>query len=294
MEEINNERQFLSFDKERVQQITLDQLMKTHRENDAYGRPMKGIYHYELINAALQACRDFGYNPEVYDLFAAQNRDAQSPGVALLPQVEEMMGKQAIEAHILRRVYANVRLTDFDDTENTTNLAIAFHQKGIQVGFGNMVKICHNQCMMNANLYAATYGGEDKKEVGEIVEVIRKWLYDARTLIEADRERIERMKNFVVSADDMLRCIGMMTALRVKADTRIPEIRENMVYPLNQSQISRFTEQMLLKYHQNERITVWDMYDVATNMYKPKDMDIPSILPQNISMVRFLNERYKV
>lgn len=144
------DNKFFDFDKAKVQTITLEQLARTHKENDVYNQPLKGIYHFELFHKVIEMCNEQHFNVEVYDLFAAQNKDRAQPGVVLLPQVEAQYGDKAVEAHILRRVFANIRITDFDDDENTTNLAVAFHQRGIQAGFGNMVKICHNQCMLNA------------------------------------------------------------------------------------------------------------------------------------------------
>lgn len=142
---LNNK--FFDFEKAKVQTLSLDQLARTHKENDIYGKPLRGIYHYDLLNQIIGMCNAQNYDVEVYDLFAAQNKDRNTPGVVLLPQVEAQYGERAVEAHILRRVFANIRITNFDDADHTTNLAVAFHQKGIQVGFGNMVMICHNQCM---------------------------------------------------------------------------------------------------------------------------------------------------
>ena len=62
----------------------------------------------------------------------------------------------------------------------------------------------------------------------------------------------------------MFTLIGMLTALRVKCDTHIAEIRENRTYPLNQSQISRLTEDMMYRYYQNGKVTVWDLYNGAS------------------------------
>ena len=220
---------FFDFEKAKVQTLSLDQLARTHKENDIYGKPLRGIYHYDLLNQIIGMCNAQNYDVEVYDLFAAQNKDRNTPGVVLLPQVEAQYGERAVEAHILRRVFANIRITNFDDADHTTNLAVAFHQKGIQVGFGNMVMICHNQCM-----------------------------------------------------------------LRVKCDTHIAEIRENRTYPLNQSQISRLTEDMMYRYYQNGKVTVWDLYNGATELYKADTMDIPALLPQNRAMVGFLSEQFGI
>lgn len=287
-----NEDKFFDFEKAKTQAITLEQLSRTHREDDVYGNPLRGIYHFELFNKVIDECTELGYNVEVYDMFAAQNRDRQSPGVVRLPQVEAVKGQHAVEAHILRRVYANIRITDFDNDETTTNVAVAFHQKGIQIGFGPNVMICHNQCMLSPELYMSSYSEKGKKgsgmEVAAMLDTLKSWLVDARHIIETDRERIAKMKETRITAEQMFLLIGLMTATRVKADTSRKSIRENITYPLNQSQITLFTEDMLEAYHDKEFVTAWDMYNSATNLYKANRMDIPALLPQNRAMVNFM------
>ena len=289
-----NEDKFFDFEKAKTQAITLEQLSRTHREDDVYGNPLRGIYHFDLFNKVIDECTELGYNVEVYDMFAAQNRDRQSPGVVRLPQVEAVKGQHAVEAHILRRVYANIRITDFDNDETTTNVAVAFHQKGIQIGFGPNVMICHNQCMLSPELYMSSYSEKGKKGSGmgvaAMLDTLKSWLVDARHIIETDRERIAKMKETRISAEQMFLLIGLMTATRVKADTSRKSIRENITYPLNQSQITLFTEDMLEAYHDKEFVTAWDMYNSATNLYKANRMDIPALLPQNRAMVNFMRD----
>ena len=289
-----NEDKFFDFEKAKTQAITLEQLSRTHRADDVYGNPLRGIYHFDLFNKVIDECTELGYNVEVYDMFAAQNRDRQSPGVVRLPQVEAVKGQHAVEAHILRRVYANIRITDFDNDETTTNVAVAFHQKGIQIGFGPNVMICHNQCMLSPELYMSSYSEKGKKgsgmDVAAMLDTLKSWLVDARHIIETDRERIVKMKETRITAEQMFLLIGLMTATRVKADTSRKSIRENITYPLNQSQITLFTEDMLEAYHDKEFVTAWDMYNSATNLYKANRMDIPALLPQNRAMVNFMRD----
>lgn len=289
-----NEDKFFDFEEAKTQAITLEQLSRTHREDDVYGNPLRGIYHFDLFNKVIDECTELGYNVEVYDMFAAQNRDRQSPGVVRLPQVEAVKGQHAVEAHILRRVYANIRITDFDNDETTTNVAVAFHQKGIQIGFGPNVMICHNQCMLSPELYMSSYSEKGKKGSGmgiaAMLDTLKSWLVDARHIIETDRERIAKMKETRITAEQMFLLIGLMTATRVKADTSRKSIRENITYPLNQSQITLFTEDMLEAYHDKEFVTAWDMYNSATNLYKANRMDIPALLPQNRAMVNFMRD----
>lgn len=239
-------------------------------------------------------CAERGYKAEIWDLFAANNKDRRAPGVSRLPQKEEKYGERAIEAHILRRVYCNIRLYDLDKGEGddaiTTNLAISFHQKGLQVGIGRNVVICHNQTMLNREQYAATYkdGRTPGIALNEMIAKIGVWLDDLRNITADDDEKIEKMKRRVISAQEMFTIIGMLTSLRVASETKFKAIRNNNTIPLNQAQISRITEKMMLAYQDRGKVTAWDFYNAATDMYKPYMLDQPMILSQNLALVDFI------
>jgi len=287
----------LDFTTTKVRPITLAQLEASAKEHKAYSdEPLMGIYHYVLINQALDMCKEQGFDAEVYDLFAAQNRDKQVPGVSVVHELEKKYGRNAVQAHILRRVYANIRIKDFDNEENTTNLAIAFHQKGIQVGFGRNVMVCHNQCMLNASQYAATYSdrGNDRMPLQSVLDSLKSWLVDARHIIETQDEKIEQMKNFRIPAEEMFRIIGMLTAIRVMNDTRDKRIYQPDRYPLNQSQISTLTEKMIVAYKEKGKVTAWDLYNGATDLYYPGLTDVPNIITQNLAMSKFIDENVMV
>ena len=59
-------------------------------------------------------------------------------------------------------------------------------------------------------------------------------------------------------------------------------------YPLNQSQISIFTEEVLKLVREKGQITAWDLYNVATEIYKPGRTDFPALIPQNGAMAELL------
>lgn len=289
-----DDRQFLDFDISKVQTLTLEQLARTEKENDYSGNPLMGIYHFQLIQQVQEMCAERGYKAEIWDLFAANNKDRRAPGVSRLPQKEEKYGERAIEAHILRRVYCNIRLYDLDKGEGddaiTTNLAISFHQKGLQVGIGRNVVICHNQTMLNREQYAATYkdGRTPGIALNEMIAKIGVWLDDLRNITADDDEKIEKMKRRVISAQEMFTIIGMLTSLRVASETKFKVIRNNNTIPLNQAQISRITEKMMLAYQDKGKVTAWDFYNAATDMYKPYMLDQPMILSQNLALVDFI------
>lgn len=296
--EIRNENQFFDFEKQKVQVLTLDQLKRTNRENRGDDRSCPhGIYHFALVQQILDMCAQHGYDAEVYDLFATNNRDKQTPGVSLYPELEQRYGERAVEAHTLRRVYANVRLTNFDTPELTTNLAISYTQKGIQVGFGRNVKICHNQCMLGGGRFVSDYSartGTPKMDLQGILGTIGSWLTDAEHIAISDDETIERMKNAILTAEQLFIVLGMLMTIRVQNDTTIKSIRNhsrNNVYPLNQAQLSRFTELLLIKQKEVGRITAWDFYNCATELYKPATAETNLILPQNLAMMEFMRQQ---
>ena len=281
--------ELLDFQQEKVQVLTLEQLRRTHKENDIMGQPLKGIYHCDLIGSVSDILSEAGLRMQVDEIFAAQNKDRLQPGVVLLPQVEAQYGKNAIEAHVLRRVYANISVHDLDDEEFTTNLAVAFHQNGIQIGFGNMVRVCHNQTILGAKRIVSTYG-DDRKTVNGLLETVREWSENIRDIILPERERLKRMQQREMQQQETLQMIGSLTAIRVSHDTSKAEIRRSGTYPMGQSQINQFTESLMLTRHRNGKVTLWDVYNAATDLFKADKMEIPNILPQHAAMTEFLAE----
>lgn len=286
--EMNNE--MLNFEEAKVQTLNIGQLKRTHMENDIMGRPLKGIYHWEVIEAVRDIALSHGLKAQIEEIFAAQNRDRTQPGVVILPEVEKRYGQKAVEAHVLRRVFANIRLTDWDTDEFTANVAVAFHQDGIQIGFGTMVKACHNQCIMNADRYMQSYG-KDKMDMNAMTARLNEWMADAGKVLSEEQEKILKMKNVKLTNEMLMRMIGELTALRVAHDTVIKEIQIKGTYPLSQTQINTFTEAALVKQREEGEMTLWDAYNLATELYKADRMEIPNILPQNAAMTEYL-ERF--
>ncbi len=294
-EEIRNANQFFDFEKQKVQELTLDQLKKTIKENKGDDRSCPhGIYHFALIEQVLDMCNQHGYDAEVYDLFATNNRDKQTPGVSLNPDLEKKYGERAVEAHTLRRVYANIRLKNFDTPELTTNLALSYTQAGLQAGFGRNVIICHNQTMLSADRFVSDYRARKNTPgvaLSQMLQTIGSWLTDAEHLVINDDKTIERMKNSMLTAEQLFTTIGLLKIIRVQSDTAIKKIRRTgNIYPLNDAQLSKFAENLLVKQVDEGRISAWDFYNAATDIYKPSTAETNNILSQNLSMVEFMRE----
>ena len=277
-----------NFSVSNIETMSLDTLRRTHKENDIYGQPVKGIYHYEVIQRMADLCEKHNLNYEVEEIFAAQNKNKNQPGVVVLPQVEREFGVQAVEAHILRRIYTTIRINDWETDELTTTLVVAFHQDGIQAAIGPCVKICHNQCILSPERSVANYG-RDKVTTEELFDRVDEWLSNFHTNMTEDRERIKRLKSKVVSPTELYAFIGLLTAIRVSHDSADKRLSSQVdTYPLNQGQISVFTEDLLKLNLEKGKITLWDIYNVATELYKPGRTDIPAMIPQNGALAELL------
>lgn len=277
-----------NFSVNNIETMSLDTLRRTHKENDIYGQPVKGIYHYEVIQRIADLCEKHNLNYEVEEIFAAQNKNKNQPGVVVLPQVEREFGVQAVEAHILRRIYTTIRINDWETDELTTTLVVAFHQDGIQAAIGPCVKICHNQCILSPERSVANYG-RDKVTTEELFDRVDEWLSNFHTNMTEDRERIKRLKSKVVSPTELYAFIGLLTAIRVSHDSADKRLSSQVdTYPLNQGQISVFTEDLLKLNLEKGKITLWDIYNVATELYKPGRTDIPAMIPQNGALAELL------
>lgn len=299
------EQRQLNFAEAPVQVLTLEELEKSYHENLPTGDPVGGIYHFALIGEVLEAFERRGLKPAVQEIFAAANRDSRRPGVTLLPQLEEKYGERAIEAHLLRRVYANIEIRSDETDDIVTCLAVAYHQKGIQLGIGPMVKVCHNQTILGAQDVVSNYAcwgmqksdGRCKKSeklgVEDIITRAQQWADDYEPYQKVRRERMTMLKSAQMDRESMLRLIGILVEKRILHDTQNEVLRQASPYPLNSSQINETSEQLIALMRQDAPISYWDAYQQLNTVLKPGRMDIPQVLPQSLALFETMVEQIK-
>ena len=284
-------QQQFDFQKNGIEVMNFETLQRTYKENDIYNNPVQGIYHYQVIRRMMNICEKYNLDYEVEEIFAAQNRNKTQPGVSILPQVEQIHGEKAVEAHILRRIFATIRIKNWETDELTTTLVVAYHQDGIQAAIGPCVKICHNQCILSPQRSICNYG-KKKVTTDALFETVDGWLANFKVNMNEDIERIQRLKRRIVPMEEIYLYIGLLTALRVSHDSSDRNLSSTVeTYPLNQSQISIFTEEVLKLAMSKGQITAWDLYNIATAIYKPGKTDFPALIPQNGAMAELLLSR---
>lgn len=299
------EQRQLNFAEAPVQVLTLEELEKSYHENLPTGDPVGGIYHFALISEVLEVFEQRGLKPVIQEIFAAANRDSRRPGVTLLPQLEEKYGERAIEAHLLRRVYANIEIRSDEMDDIVTCLAVAYHQKGIQLGIGPMVKVCHNQTILGAQDVVSNYAcwgmqksdGRCKKSeklgVEDIITRAQQWADDYEPYQKIRRERMGLLKSAQMDREGMLRLIGILVEKRILHDTQNEVLRQSSPYPLNSSQINETSEQLIALMRHDEPISYWDAYQQLNTVLKPQRMDIPQVLPQSLALFETMVEQIK-
>lgn len=284
-------QQQFDFQKNGIEVMNFETLQRTYKENDIYNNPVQGIYHYQVIRRMMDICEKYNLDYEVEEIFAAQNRNKTQPGVSILPQVEQTHGEKAVEAHILRRIFATIRIRDWETDELTTTLVVAYHQDGIQAAIGPCVKICHNQCILSPQRSISNYG-KKKVTTDELFETVDGWLANFEVNMNEDIARIQRLKRRIIPMEEIYLYIGLLTALRVSHDSSDRNLSSTVeTYPLNQSQISIFTEEVLKLAMSKGQITAWELYNIATAIYKPGKTDFPALIPQNGAMAELLLSR---
>lgn len=104
------------------------------------------------------------------------------------------------------------------------------------------------------------------------------------------------MKDIQTTRADVFRLIGMLTAIRVSFDNSIGDVRERLGnYPLNQAQISIFAKGNIeTETRGNDDLSLWDVYNLGTHIYKPATTEIPNIIPQTAVLFDVLNDTFKI
>ena len=284
------EQRTLNFAEAPVQVLTLDELEKSYHENLPTGDPVGGIYHFALIQKVLETFEQRGLQPVVQEIFAAANRDSKRPGVTILPQLEEQYGERSIEAHLLRRVYANIEIRSDETDDVVTCLAVAYHQKGIQLGIGPMVKVCHKQTILGAQDVVSNYtcySGQNRKDKYSLEMVLNRaeqWADEYEPYQKIRAERVSDMKSAQMDRDRMLRLIGVLVEKRILHDSQNDVLRVSAPYPLNSSQINETSEQLIALMRHDEPVSYWDAYQQLNTVLKPSRMDIPQVLPQSLAL----------
>lgn len=288
---------------EKTKGITLAQLKESSDIMDIKGDLSNEINAYQLINEVTKICNEYNLQYEIKDLFVADNKNKSlGNGISINKQLceayqqEHQTNNIPFKAVTFNRVFANINLSDLSNSTHVANIVVASNQKGLQVAIGAHCYACRNQTILGAKNICTTYGTSDKiKNISDFIERVRQMIRDYS--FDRDVNILNKMKQIKIDSNTIYQMIGELTAIRCAFDSKIKSIKgliSSDVYPLNQSQICKFTESLLLTFKTKGVLSLYDVYQSATALYKVASMDLPNVLPQGSAFASYLNNRYNL
>jgi len=278
----------------KVEELTVEELMQTASERNAGGIPVFGVEHHELFSMLMGKMSHLGIDYEVQSVYAADGGLKSLPGAMRLPYLEKEYGEMSLQSWLLRRLIGSIHLKHGENQESIGSIGVSFHQQGIQISYGQHIKLCQNMSIMGIKNVISTYGEEYNKisNIDKMIEVVGDWVTAHEEKRARDLQIFENMKDIPMNYEQTCELIGEMNVLRVKKD--ILRLEKN--YPLNQSQISTFTEKYVTAFRSNPEDvnSLWKLYNMGTEFHKPGETDITLIVPNNVMLSDFLIKKYKL
>ena len=292
----------LDFSNGKVEVLTLDELKATQTENYSNTQtPVGGIYHFDLIRRIVDHLDQAGLNPEIQEIFAANNADRYRPGVTVNQDLFREYGDFAVETHTLRRIYANINLPDGRNDETGLNVAVAYHQKGIQIGVGPYVYVCHNQTIVGAQDVFSTQRISQArgcevlvKNVEDILTQFRGYLQDFAARRDEITRFVEEMRQHWFEEMHFNRLVTLLMTSRIRKDHPHRNIHTKTGYALSSSQINESVARYLInavERCQRENLdqgfpvsTWWDALNDFNFVLKGDKIDIPALIPQHVGL----------
>ena len=291
----NEEKRLLDFAANPVQTLSLNDLRMTHAENYPDGTPVGGIYHYALLENILEMLEKANIKYEIGEIFAANNKYKRSPGVTKIIGMEEKYGVGSLQSHILRRVFCNLNLqTDANTEEHGYNIAVAWTQLGIQVGFGPFTYACHNQTICCAERIVSNYtlrGNERMdnfdRQIPNMLDVIKSKIFSLSEYAHVDIYDLNALNNYHWSKENSLEFIGLLVEERCRCTSPNPMIRVNRIPPLSSAEINALCEHLLTPNGMVEG-TAYHIYQACTNYLKPRNTPFENISMQSLAIYNLL------
>lgn len=275
--------------------LSLEELRQTVSERNSGGRPINSVEHFEMFDRIIEKIQQSNHPYQINPIHTSDGGDRNYPGVTRIPYLEGEYGAMSLQSTLLRRAIGTIDILSNEDAESVGSMAIAFHQRGIQVAYGQKIKVCSNMSIFGAENVMSTYsfGTTSKIEnVNKIIEVIGDWLHNHVEKRERDQFIMRRMKEITVDYDEVSRLIGELNIMRVRKDT----LHELQNYALNQTQINQFIERYIKKYKVNPEdvSSLWSIYNIGTEFHKAGSTDLPLIIPNNVTFSDYLIGRYSL
>lgn len=279
----------LDFSNNSKEIISLDELRESVDEVSTTGKPFNGIRHVDLWDRLGDIAARHNVAIDVKDIYATDSKNKIQPGVACFPHLEAVHGKNSLQASLLRRVVGPIHFPAYSDHNSTGGICVNFHQRGIELAYGNNIHVC-----TNLNIYGQTHimsYGSKGMPLDKMFEVYENWIQKLPEFRENDLRMEEDMKStFVDPRTAFSTLVGKLSIMAVKR----AYIDSTLDSPLNISQTSEFTKRLLKKHGDklDEQASIWDLFNLTTEILKPGEMNSEELLKQGTAAGNFFVNEY--
>ena len=271
--------------------ITLSDLKLSVDEQTMGQKPINGIRHYECFDKVLELCTKYNLNHIMDSIYVADGGSSNFPGITRIPKYEEEYGTDNIKAFILRRLIGRVMIEDFSDKISDTAIGISFHQGGIQLAYGQNVRICQNMCIFGGRLISSN----KMESISKMFEVLEHYIQNHEKQREIDQTILNRMMEIPFSYEDAIRMVGDLEIAAVNN-----AYRKGPTPPFNIGQVSKFTIKLLNEYDEipvhsknGDGMKLWNVYNIGTNLHKATESgDITNLMPMNQTLGNYILKTY--
>lgn len=236
----------------------------------------------------------------------------------LIIAIQEMLDKQGIthsldpiwvEKRSAARILTKEEEADFNETNTPANkwlfdhvvtrinmpvdegmnpsIGISFNRKGIQVVWGTNVMVCQNMCVFGDNMIS-TYGF-DKTPFGKQMQLLEFWTQKMQERFDNDRQIIHGMQSTGLTPLQVTTLIG---DLYQRAIEKAYVAKSKVISPINTATLSQITQEVIVK--QDEVATVWDLYNIGTNVIKPGHYNLEDVFPVNQQWSNYLLKEFSL
>jgi len=283
------------FEKNSVEVITLDTLKGTRNETDYGYQPLNGIQHYDFIETILSKINQNGLDSKIEKIYAGRGGSRTVPGVSFVGDVNNEGSKRVLKNYILRRVIGKILISNLATEEYMGAVAFSYHQLGLEVAIGANITICSNMSIYGKQFFFSTYGDDKLPNLNRLYEVLDDYLAKYEETMAMQKKFIDGLKSIALPREHVAELIGDLTFLRIAHDNN--EMKDQPKYPLNQSQIGSLAEKYLVEEYKKKSpqpIQLYDLYNYATNMYKPGETDFPNVLVCNSRLGQYLIDKFNL
>lgn len=280
---------------QKIVELTPQQLLSSRNELSSSGRLMNSVPNKDVYNTLTDIIQKEGLETSPVRLFAINNNDKVRPGITISPELEEHLSKGHPGTFLFNRLMGQIKFEGIGNDECSPSVAFSFHQRGIEIVYGNNVHVCNNLSIYGGE-HIRTYGDHDNNvSWNRMIEIFTFWLRTIKQRWERDTVITEMMKSITINDADVEAFIGDLTLRAYRKNVNVNEMA-----PLNVSQISKMAQPIVKESEYNEETNkynyklanVYELHNAITNVQKIDNVDLPLLFEQGNIGFKLLAARF--